>query len=85
MYDAEFWYICPILFIPSALIWSLLDMFCEKKKLDEIISNKYGWNKRAVMKWIHTITGIIGFVIALAMIILVSLLLGFNLISWETM
>lgn len=86
MYDAEFWYVCPILFVPASLIWALLDMFCEKKKLDEVIANKHGWNKRVViMKWIRGITGIIGFVIALILIILVSLLLRFNLLSWEPM
>ena len=85
MYDAEFWYMCPILFIPSSLIWVLLDTACENRKLDEKIANRFGWNKRTVMRWIHGITGIIGFVIALTLIILVSLLLRFNLLSWEPM
>lgn len=85
MYDAEFWYVCPILFIPASLIWALLDIFCEKRKLDETIANKCGWNNRVVMKWIHGITAIIGYVIALVMIILASLLLRFNLLSWEPM
>ena len=85
MYNADFWYICPILFIPASLIWALLDTFCEKKKLDEVIANKRGWDKRVVMKWIHGITGIIGFVIALVLIILVSLLLKFDLLFWEPM
>ena len=85
MYDAEFWYVCPILFIPASLIWALLDMFCEKRKLDETIANKCGWKKRRVMKWIHCLTAIIGFLIAFALILLVSLLLRFNLLSWEPM
>ena len=85
MYDADFWHLCPILFIPSSLIWCLLDSLCEKKKLDERIANKHGWHKRTVMKWIHAITGVIGFVVALFFIIFVSVLLRFNLLSWEPM
>ena len=82
-YNADFWYICPILLIPSALIWALFDTICEKKKLDEKIADKYGWNRYRVKKWIHGITGVIGFVVAFVIITLISLLLKFDLFSWE--
>lgn len=82
-YGADSWYICPILLIPAAIIWALLDMLCEKRKLDEKIASKYNWNKHTVMKWIHRITGVIGAVGAFILVALVSLLLRFDLFSWE--
>ena len=83
MYNADFWYMCPIWFIPASIIWVLLDYACEKKSLDERLSKRYGLSKRKAMKWIHFITGIVGFLTAFALILLISLILRFNLLAWE--
>ena len=84
MYGINSWYICPIFLIPFALIWAALELLCEKKNLCQRIADKHGWRKRAVKKWIHSITGLMASLIAFILIALISLLIGFDLFSWET-
>lgn len=83
--EPEFWYICPIWFIPSTLLWCCLMAFCEHIKLSEKLSQKHLWHKRRVEKWIGRIVAVISLVVILIVLILISVIFRFNLLSWEPM
>lgn len=85
MYDSDFWYVCPILFIPATLIWVVLDSFFDRFSFVEKIVKKFGWNHSTAKKWAHIFSGIISHLLTILTEIIISILIGFNLFSWEWM
>ena len=81
--EPEFWYICPIWFIPSFFLWACLNALCDHFCLSDRISDRYGWRKRTVKKWQEWITGILSLVVTFLIIVEVSILIGFDLMGWK--
>lgn len=81
--EPEFWYMCPIWFIPAFILWVCLNGLCDKYRLSDRLSKRYGWPMRLVKKWQERITGAVSLVVSLLMIITVSVLIGFDLLNWE--
>lgn len=81
--EPDFWYMCPIWFIPAFIMWACLNALCDYCNLAERLSQKYGWRKRHIEKWQERITGAISLVVTLIIIIAISELIGFDLLNWE--
>ncbi len=81
--EPEFWYICPILFIPAAILWACINELCDHYHLSERLSKRFGWQKRSVQKWLERITGCVSLIVTLVIIIAISVLIGFDLLNWE--
>lgn len=82
---SEFWYMCPIWFIPASCLWTWLNIICDDHCLTDCLSKRFGWRKRDIEKWQMCITGVVAYVGSLAIIILISILIGFDLLNWEPM
>lgn len=81
--EPEFWYICPIWFIPSSVLWFSLNHFCDKYCFAERFSKRFGWPINLVKKILGWITGGISLVFILIIVIVISLLIGFDLLNWQ--
>ena len=79
----EHWYICPIWFIPSFFLWACLFGLCDHYHITERLSKRYGWRKRKVQKWLGRILGAISLIVTLAILTVISGLIGFDLLNWE--
>lgn len=79
----EFWYMCPIWFIPAFVLWACLNGLCDRYHLSDRLSKRYGWRKKSVQKWQERITGVVSLVVTLIIIIVVSVMIGFDLLNWE--
>lgn len=83
--EPEFWYICPIFFIPAAFLRAVISVFCEDHHVSDRIAKRYGWQKRTVQKWQEGIAGAISLVVTFVILLAVSYLLKFDLLNWEKM
>lgn len=63
MYDANFWYIFPVFFIPQSIIWLSLDTLFDSFHINKRIAEKMKRDERTVSKWIHRINCIVSYVI----------------------
>ena len=81
--EPEFWYMCPIWFIPAFILWASLNGLSDRYHLPDRLSKRYGWRKRSVQKWQEWITGVVSLVVTLIIIIAVSVMIGFDLLNWE--
>jgi hypothetical protein len=77
------WYICPILFIPAALLWGGLWVFCEHIQLCQRLVSRFGWKMRTTVKWLNGILYVISLLLTTVILFLVSYLIGFDLLNWE--
>lgn len=81
--EPEFWYICPIWFIPAFIMWACLNGLCDHYYLADRLAKRYGWSKQRVQKWQERITGFISLGGTLVVIIAISVAVGFDLLNWE--
>lgn len=77
------WYICPILFIPAAVIWASLCVLCEHYCVYDKLSLRFNWKKQNVEKWLNRILGAVSLSLTTIAIFVVSYLIGFDLLNWE--
>lgn len=81
MYGSELWWICPIVLIPGSLIWVGLDSLLEHFQIIEKISEKFNWRKRTVGKWIHSITGILSYIMVFLFFFLILVITKYDLLN----
>lgn len=77
------WYICPIWFIPAALLWAGLCALCEHLRVYDRLASRFNWRKRVVEKWLNRIFGVIALLLTAIILFLISYLIGFDLLNWE--
>ena len=81
--EPEFWYICPLWFIPAFMLWACLNGLCNHYNLTERLSKRYGWKKNVVQKWQERITGAVSLIGTFLIIISISALIGFDILNWK--
>ena len=81
MYDSGLWWICPIVLIPGSLIWAGLDSLFDYFHIIERISEKYTWRKRTVSKWIHSITGVVSYIIVFLLFFLILAITKYDVLN----
>ena len=73
--EPEFWYICPMFFIPAAILRACINVFCEDHHISDRIAMRYGWNKHTVQKLQERIAGVISLCVTFLILIVVYYLL----------
>lgn len=79
----EFWYMCPIWFIPAFFLWACLNVLCNHFRITDRLAERFGWKKRTLQKWQERITGAVSLITTLVVLIVISQLIGFDLLNWE--
>ena len=79
MYDSDFWYICPVWFIPAGFLWAALEILWDKFGLLDKLCNRFPCHgKNRVRKWIHGVTGVISYIITFPIAIVILKLIDYK-------
>lgn len=81
--EPECWYLCPIWFIPSALLWAGLCVLCEHYYIYDKLSYYFKWKKQKVEKWLNRILGVVSLLLTAIILFAISYIIGFDLLNWE--